>query len=240
MSHPTHRSYHVSRGGRWLAALLVLALSSVAQADVTRTITFDAGDPINGLPVGATLGAQYAAFGVTFTPNAFTGAGGPNGNWATNTNMGIVSSTGSDVGSLGTPALVSGNLLRSFNGWLSEDGDPSFRATFSTPISSFSAAFAGIATPASTRIFAYNGTSLLATMAASATGQQLLSYTNNSTLITSVVITPGDFSDWVGVDNISYITPTTAAIPEPSPLILAAVAGVPFAVAAVRRRRHAR
>ena len=37
----------------------------------------------------------------------------------------------SDKDGLGAPALVSGNLLRSFDGWLLEDGDPSFTASFS-------------------------------------------------------------------------------------------------------------
>lgn len=205
------------------SAVSVLSLpfaAPAAQAQTTTTITFDAGDPIGGLPVGATLGSQYAAFGVTFSPNAFTGAGGPNGNWATNTNVGIVSSTGSDVGSRGTPSLVSGNLLRSFNGWLVEDGDPSFRANFSTPITTLSADFAGIATPSSTRLFAYNGTTLLATVIATTTGQQSLTI-SSVTPITSVFFTPGDFSDWVGVDNISF---TRAAIntaaPEPGSLAL--------------------
>ncbi|MFO0952767.1 MAG: hypothetical protein U0835_16785 [Isosphaeraceae bacterium] len=224
------------RVSRWFAAALLLALAPSARA-ADFLITFDSGDPIGGLAVGATLGTQYSAFGVVFTPNGFSGNGGPTGTWATNTNMTVVSSTGSDVGGLGTPSLVSGNLLRSFDGWLDEDGDPSFRATFAGGVSFFSADFAGIAAPASTRIFAYNGTTLLTTATAAGTGQQTLSV-SSATPITSVVVTPGDFFDWVGVDNIRYTTLATA-VPEPSPLLLAGVAALPMGALAAWRRTRA-
>ena len=110
---------------------LFLATSALAGAPanaVETVITFDAGDPIGGLGVGAVLDSQYAGYGVTFASNAFTGSGGPTGNWATNTTMSVVSSSGTDVGGLGNPSLVSGNMLRAFNGWLNENGDPSFSA----------------------------------------------------------------------------------------------------------------
>ena len=213
-----------------------LFASSALAAPIT--ITFDAGDPIGGLAAGTTLSNQYAAFGVTFSPNAFTGPGSPTGSWATNTNMTVVSSTGVDVGDLGTPSLVSGNLLRSFSGWLLENGDASFRATFSGGgVSSLSATFAGIAQSdaGSTRLFAYNGSTLLTTAIASAqcatVCQQTLTV-SSATPITSVVFTPGDFFDWVGVDDITY-TP----IPEPATITLLAL-GVAAVVRARRNRRH--
>ncbi len=218
-------------------AVVTLAFVSVTPTQAAFVnITFDAGGSGGALAVGTILSNQYAAFGVTFSPNAFTGAGSPTGAWATNTNMGIVSSTGSDVGSLGTPSLVSGNLLRSFNGWLGEDGDPSFVANFSTPISTLSASFAGIATPSSTRLFAYNGTTLLTTAVATGTGQQTLTV-SSATPITSVRFAPGDFSDWVGVDNISYNTDQApVAVPEPASLTFMAIGGV-TALGLSRRRR---
>ncbi len=164
------------------------------------------------LAVGTTLANQYAALGATFSPNAFTGTGGPSGDWATNTDMTIVSSTGADVGGLGTPPIVSGNILRSFNGWLNENGDPTFRITFTTPINSISAAFAGVATPADVRLIAYNGVTQIGNVTSTvATGQFTLSFAAAS--ITSVVITPGSFSDWVGVDNINYVP---VPVPEAS------------------------
>lgn len=222
-----------------MLGLMTLALGLGAQArGGTILITFDPGDPIGGLAAGSTLGNQYAASGVVFSPNAFSGPGGPTGTWATNSNMTIVSSTGSDVGGLGSPSLVSGNLLRSFNAWLNENGDPTFFATFSTPISSLSATFAGIATAASTGLQAYNGTTLLTSSFATGTGQQTLTV-SSSTPITKVVFRPGDFFDWVGVDNITFTTlEPSNAVPEPSTW-LGAAAGVASLVALKRRRRAA-
>lgn len=196
-----------------------------SQANAT-TITFD------DLSVGSVLSNQYVAQGVTFAPNAFSGSGGPTGTWATNSNMTIVSATGSDIGGLGTPSLVSGNLLRSFDGWLGENGDPSFSINFSAAVAAVSLDFAGIATPSSSRMFIYDGATLLSTLATSVTtGQQRLSY--SASHITRVVVTPGDFFDWVGVDNLTF-TPVTASVPEPGTWALLAV-GL-LGVGAARRR----
>ena len=56
---------------------------------------------------------------------------------------------------------------------------------------------------------------------------------SSATLITSVVFTPGDFIDWVGVDNITF-TPA-ADVPEPAGLTLLALG---LAAAARSRRRR--
>ncbi len=219
---------------RIVSLSLLLLLASTASAQ-TFNLTFDPGDPIGGLTVGTTLSNQYAAFGVSFTANAFSGAGGPNGNWATNTDLTVVSSTGSDVGGLGTPALVSGNIIRSFNGWLTEEnGDSSLTASFTVPVSSVSVTFAGIATPASTRIIALDSLStILGTVTAPGTGQRTLTFTAGpGQTISTLQVTPGDFFDWVGFDNFSY---TVAAVPEPSTIALVGLAGVGV-IAAIRRR----
>jgi len=214
-----------------LCAISLLTLGAWSTEAAVINITFDVGDPIGGLAAGTILGSQYSAYGVTFSPNAFSGPGGPTGAWATNSGMKIVSSGGADVGGLGTPALVSGNLLRSFNDWLGEDGDASFLISFSTPVDQFSAVFAGIATASSTRIFAYNGATLVTSATAGGAGQQLLSISGVGQF-DSVRVTPGDFFDWVGVDNISF---QTAAVPEPSTFGLVGVAGL-LALARLRRR----
>ena len=188
-------------------------------------ITFDE------LAAGVTLSNQYAALGVTFTPNAFTGPGSSTSgeDWATNTDMTIVSSTGADVGGLGTPTLVSGNVLRSFAGWLDEDGDASFAANFSTAITSFSADFAGVSVPADVRLFAYAGNTLLGSSTSSVTtGQFTLTF--SGTGITRVVVAPGSFNDWVGVDNVRF----TPAVPEPESYALMALG---MGVLAIARRR---
>ena len=213
-----------SRLSLFAGALLLAA----GQASAT-TITFDE------LAVGTTLSSQYAALGVSFAPNAFAGNSTLTRKWATNTDMTIVSTTGSDVGGLGTPSLVSGNLLRSFNGWLGEDGDASFSINFANAVNSFSADFAGVATPSSTRIFAFDGANLLGSVAGTTNGQFSLAF--DAASITRVIVTPGDFTDWVGVDNIVFsLAPTDpAAVPEPASL---ALFGVGAALLELRRRRQ--
>ena len=160
--------------------LRIVALLSLVAAPASaqiRTLTFDAGDPIGGLAVGAALGNQYSAFGVTFLSNYFSGTGGPTTSWATNSDRTVVSSTGTDVGGLGTPSLVSGNMIRSFAGWLGEDGDPSLRANFSVDVDQVSVDFAGMANFASTGLIFFNGATQIGSIFANVSGQQQLSFT---------------------------------------------------------------
>lgn len=190
-----------------------LLLLSSAQAGAV-TLNFDE------LAEGVVLSNQYAAQGAVFSANAFTGAGGPFGDWATNTDLTVVSASGADAGLLGTPLLVSGNIVRSFNNWLFEDGDPSLRIMFSTPVSAVSVDIAGVGSPADVRLFVYDGSTLLATVTSAVTsGQFTLSYSAAAiTSITSVVITPGSSDDWVGLDNVSF-----APVPEPASYVLLAL-----------------
>ena len=198
-----------------LSAWMALALNASA-----GTITFD------DLPVGTVVGSQYA--GVVFSPNAITGDG-----FATNTDLTVVSATGSDVGfdGLGEPSLASGNVLRSFNAWVNENGNPSFRVSFASAINSFSAIFAGVFDSSNVTLMAYDGTSLLSTVMGNSPDEQFaLSITGPH--ITSVVVSPGTLDDYVAVDNIQYI----AAVPEPSVLALSS-AGLALVVWAGKRRR---
>lgn len=188
------------------AALLVL----VAPAAASTTLTFEDST------IGSTLSGQYAGLGVVFTPNAFSGGGAPGGSWASNTDMTIVDSTlegtiDADVGALGEPAgTVSGHVLRSFDGWLHENGDPSFSMLFSTPVSSVSVAFAGVDDPSNVRLLAYDGAVLVGTAIGSVTsGQFTLLLT--APHINRVDVAAGWSLDWVAVDNISF-----APVPEPS------------------------
>jgi PEP-CTERM motif len=193
-----------------LASALSVCFLSVGLVKAATVITFE------DLAEGATLSNQYSALGVTFSPNAFTGANSNSTSqpWATNTNMII---TGIDLGAGGTPVLSSGKLLHSFNGYLNENGDPSFLATFSNPINFFSADFVGVFTPGDVTLVAYNGsviigTSVVAAASCAPTCQTTLSFSAPS--ITKIAVTPGSFADWVGVDNITFTQVT--AVPEPS------------------------
>lgn len=201
-------------------------LSSAGQANAV-TLSFDT------LAVGTVLTNQYSALGATFSANVFTGPGSSSTGsaWASNTDMTIVSSTGTDVGGLGAPSLVSGNLLRSFAGWLTENGDPSFRVNFTTPVNSFSATFAGVSTAADVTLYAYNGASLLGSVSGTSAGQFVLSFAAAS--ITAVAVRPGSFNDWVGVDNITF---APLPVPEPGTWVLMAVG---LSLMAVRLRRQA-
>ncbi len=206
------------------AALVSLA---GAAAQAATTITFD------DLTEGTVVSNQYAALGVVFSPNAFSGAGNSSSgeDWATNTALDIASISGGNVGGLGGPSLVSGNVLRGFDGWLGEDGDASFRIDFSAGASSFSLDMAGISTAADSRVFVYSGATLLTTLAAGNGGQFQFSFAAAN--ITHLAVAPGSFNDWVGVDNLTF----TAAVPEPETYALMAL-GLGLVGAVARRRRR--
>ena len=183
--------------------------------EASYTLTFE------DLSEGDTLSNQYAAQGVVFSPDPVIASG---------TDMTVVDSAGTDVGLLGTPALVSGNIIHSFDGWLGEGDDANVLATFSTPVSSVSVDFAGMSTSGVTGLRAYdiNNIEIGSILLASGTGQGTATF-GSTTDIYSVVITPGEFFDWVGWDNFSY---TQVNIPEPTTLgALAALGAI-----ALRRR----
>lgn len=143
-------------------------------------------------------------------------------------------STAADVGGLGVPSLVSGNLLRSFTGWSNENGDPSFAINFADAVSSVSLDFAGIFTTPSTRLFAYDGATLLGSVVAPP-GAQQTTLTFTAANITRLVVTPGDFFDWVGVDNLRFELAQAATVPEPGTWGLASLALAAMALSRPRR-----
>lgn len=217
-------------GGYVLKIYITAALGLLASSSFATLINFDDGS----VNAGNVLSNQYAAQGVTFAAGNTTGASiSPSGlggsGFATNTDMTIVSLSGGDVGG-GAGAPMSGLILRSFNGWLNEDNDAIFTMSFTDQVTSISVVFGGIADTGSTRIFAVNGANaVVASATASTTGTQTLSLTGLSG-VNRIVVTPGDFNDWVGVDNIDF---TTAPVPEP-----ASMTALGLGVAALIRRRR--
>jgi MYXO-CTERM domain-containing protein len=197
---------------------LALALAAGLASAATHTIDFDTDAAGNAIAEGTTLSNQYAAWGVNFVPNVLSG-----GDWATNTDMTI---TSTDVG--GGYVASYGNILHSFNGWLSEDGDPSFGMFFDTAISDLTVRFTGeFDFISEVALFDGNGDFITAALA---TGDGTLSSVTFSGLSTAeaAVVLPGWFLDWVGVVDITFTT-----VPAPASLGLVGLAGLTMA----RRRR---
>lgn len=184
-------------------SMLAAGVLMAAQASAV-TLTFD------DLAVGAVLSTQYSVLGATFTPNFFSGPGSSNSGepWASNTDMTIVSANVNGGAIYGAPSLVSGNVLRSFANFDSEDGDASFLISFSDPVTSVSATFASVTFPEDVTLWAYSGSTLLGTVSGTSQGQFVLTITGAN--ITRVAVRPGSFDDYVAVDNIVF-----APIPEP-------------------------
>lgn len=212
------------------AIALGIGLSMIGTMASAATYTIALDD----LAAGSTLSSQYAS-----TTGAIFTAGGArtydaqsqgSGTWADNTDMTVVSAAGSDTNNLGTPSLVSGNVLGSYGGWESEDGDPAFTITFAGAVSSISADFASVYYGTDVAIYAYSGNTLVGTVTGGGSDYGQFALSLSAPDITSVVITPGSYGDYVAVDNISF----TTAVPEPANLALLAAG---LGVLAMRRRK---
>jgi len=165
----------------------------------------------DSLAEGEVLAEQYAGLGVHFSADPANLAG---------TNMQATDVATGNVGVTGTPNLVSGKLIHTFDGWLTEADHPNVLATFDSPVGSVSIDFAGNSTTASlvSEIDFYDSSSTLIDFAiADPTGQanpyqQTVSYTSASNNIAFAVIWPGEFNDWVGWDNFTF----DSVVPEPA------------------------
>lgn len=206
-----------------IGALALAAIAGTASA-ATRTINFDQDALGNAIGDLTTIDNQYSAWGVTFTPDAFTG-----GSWASSTGM---HATSTDVGGGYNPSL--GNVLHAFStDWLNEDGDPSFLISFSTGITSISMDVIGDTggrdgLQTFIALFDASFTNIGFVDASGIGGVENISISGFGTAYYAA-IAHGDFNDWVGVDNITY----TEAIPAPASLGLLGLAGL----VAGRRRR---
>jgi MYXO-CTERM domain-containing protein len=198
---------------------LALALAAGLASAATHTIDFDTDANGNAIASGSTLTNQYAAWGVSFMPNALDPVNG----WATNTDMTI---TSTDTG--GGYVASYGNILHSFGGWLSEDGDANFAMMFDTPITDITVRFTGDADFVSlVALFDTQG-NLVAEALATGTGT-LSSVTFSGLSNTDLaIVAPGYYFDWAGVVDITFTT-----VPAPASLGLVGLAGLTMA----RRRR---
>ena len=204
-----------------------MLMTGATAGAATYTINFD------DLAAGTTLSSQYASTtGATFTAGGartYDAQSQGNGTWADNTDMTLVSATGADTSNLGTPSLVGGNILGSYSGWESEDGDPAFTISFAQAVSSFSADFASVYYGTDVAIYAYSAGTLVGTVTGGASDYGQFALNLSAPDITSVVITPGSYGDYVAVDNVRF----TTSVPEPSNLALLALG---LGVIATRRR----
>lgn len=206
--------------------LLPLGFLLVASAAHAELITFD------GLASGTTLSNQYT--GVTFAagtgglsvPNSTTTIEG----FATNTSLTVMPLSIANTATAAAP--LSGGVLHSRAGWISENGDPVFTITFANPITAFSLDFGSVDVPRDSVIYAYTatGTSAIASTKAVAAGglNQTVSL-SNLVGVTRIAVTPGSYGDYVAVDNVRY----TTAVPEPATMAALGLG----ALALVKRRR---
>ncbi|MBL8765247.1 MAG: hypothetical protein JNM07_13360 [Phycisphaerae bacterium] len=202
--------------------IATMALVAVAGAANAATINFE------DRALNDVVSTQYSGLGVTFSSGGLTGnfntifSGGTtwNGTAATATNM-QVHNTDVGGGSNGT------KVLHTFNGWLSETGDPVFTMNFTNNVSTISMDFVGISAAASV-IAAYNGSTLINFVKGnSSPGIQRLTLVPSSAT-TKIIVVPGSFGDWQGVDNIDF-----TLVPAPGAAALLGLGGL----VAGRRRR---
>ena len=228
-----------------LSLMLAFALCctiSKAQTNITHTIDFDNDAKGHSILEGNVISEQYAGWGVHFLPNVLSGTNATNDVFATNTDL-SVTATDFDpfyVQSADPSELPTGNLLHSFTGYFSEDGDSNFWLKFDRPafdisldaygFGVFDPFFSVYGLDSDLNFLSFgvidssnspNGIAGLVTLDSNAP----ISY-----LIITGAIDAQSYDAWTGVDNIRF----TTAVPEPGAAAL--LLGVVVSGAVWRRR----
>jgi hypothetical protein len=221
-----------------IVAFALVSLAVVAHAD-TYSMDFDTDADGNSISDGDTLGGQYSSWGVDWFANAFVPGDfpeylPPNGfDWASNAGLTM---TSTDIG--GGVSGSSGNLLHSFDDWLSEDGNATLFFLYDGSqgaMDSASASFHGSAFGDSIMLaFHHDGGGIYSLLGDSGWNFDDANYTLSvggfGQSIDAIVFVTGAFDDWVGIDNVSF---HTEAVPEPATLAALGIG----AAAMLRRRR---
>ena len=194
------KSYHV-------VPMLALALLPALSHAQSVAITFDEGR----VQEGDTLSNQYADLGVTFLPGSSVPGTGTTGSpLDPATDMTV---TGTDVGGGTDPNA--GLLVHSFSGWTNETSDAAMTLNFSNPISEITVQFNGVSDDLASGIFAVDTKGNLVSGIYDRTAGYSDVTLSGLRDIKQVVLTVGDFYDWIGINNIRF-----TQVPEPGSLAL--------------------
>lgn len=196
-----------------LCASFMVGLTS-ASYGLVRIINFETDANGGSLTSGAIVGTQFSSWGVVFTSGALSGIG-----WATNTTMELGNSADGTTGIGATSSM--GNVLRSYPGFLAEDGDPSFRIDLPTGATGISLDFIGDHDGES-RLMAFDSAgSLVDNQVVSDGFAQVKHLSVSASAIAYAIVLPGSYNDWVGVDNVAV-----TVVPEPTSLAALGLGGL--------------
>ena len=219
--------------------LFVVAMASAAQANL---ISFNTA----ATPEGSVVTNQFdPAVSFTASPlsgddSSFYGSTGYNlGTWATDTDAHV---TATDVG-VESRTVAGVRQLQAYGniyyvGWLNEDGDPAYLLTFSSPIASITATFAGDSSGSSGLAVDTGGVLSDVVHVPSGAYTSIESATLTGLDTNSILVVPGAFDDWASVVSINYTPAAVAAsssVPEPATLGM-----ISIGILAVLRRRATR
>ena len=230
-------------------ASTVLA-TSVAHAAV---VTFAAGDPnansTDPRPISNTTAAAFdTAAGALGAVNLINFESAPLGTYTSLLIAPGVTLTGIDFFGnasgqsirnvpLGTPDRLFGYNTTAAGSRFAQFNGGSLTFTFATPVSAFGGFLSGIGLDGETIKFS-DGTSQtinLLNFGINTGGVEFVGFTDAGKLISSITITVGQ--DAVVIDDLRYVTPRVAAVPEPSIALLIGLGALALTASRKRKQR---